>query len=73
MHFYGVSGDIFGEYLRMSKSTCLESMYGFCRVVIVVFGKLYLGKPTIEDTPLVLSFDEARGFSGKIDIIDYMH
>ena len=29
---YGVAGDLVDEYLRMSESTCLESMYRFCKV-----------------------------------------
>ncbi|XP_071683696.1 uncharacterized protein [Lolium perenne] len=35
---YGMAADIFDEYLRMCETTCLESMYRFCRVVIAVFG-----------------------------------
>ncbi|XP_071680111.1 uncharacterized protein [Lolium perenne] len=33
MHFYGMFGDIFDEYLQMCESTCHESMYRFCRAV----------------------------------------
>ena len=35
---YGVPGDLIDEYVRMSESTCLESLYKFCKAVIVVFG-----------------------------------
>jgi hypothetical protein len=35
---YGVVDDLIDEYLRMSETTCLESMYQFCKVVIAVFG-----------------------------------
>lgn len=31
---YGVAGDLVDEYLRMSESTCLESMYRFCQAVV---------------------------------------
>ena len=31
---YGVAGDLVDEYLRMSESTCLESMYKFCQAVV---------------------------------------
>jgi len=31
---YGVAGDLANEYLRMGESTCLESMYRFCRAVV---------------------------------------
>jgi hypothetical protein len=27
---YGVVGDLVDEYMRMSQSTCIESMYNFC-------------------------------------------
>ena len=35
---YGVADDLVDEYLRMSESTFLESMYRFCEVVVQVFG-----------------------------------
>ena len=35
---YGVPGDLIGEYVRTSESTFLESLYKFCKAVIVVFG-----------------------------------
>ena len=47
---YGVPGDLIDEYVRMSESTCLESLYKFCKAVIAVFGPDYLRKPTPEDT-----------------------
>jgi hypothetical protein len=34
---YGVAGDLTDEYLRMSESNRLESMYKFCKAVIAVF------------------------------------
>ena len=42
---YGVSCDLIDEYVRMSKSTSLDSMYKFCKVVIAVFGPEYLREP----------------------------
>jgi hypothetical protein len=44
---YEVAGDLIDEYLRMSKTTCLESMYKFCKTVIAVFGTVYLREPTV--------------------------
>ena len=35
---YEVPGDLIDEYVRMSESTCLESLYKFCKAVIAVFG-----------------------------------
>ncbi|KAK1631439.1 hypothetical protein QYE76_005754 [Lolium multiflorum] len=69
----GMTADIFDEYLRMSESTCLESMYRFCRAVIVVFGQHYCREPTVEVTRRLLSINESRGFPGMIGSIDCMH
>ena len=57
----------------MGESTCLESMYRFCRAVIAVFGEYYLRGPTVEDTRRLLAINEAREFSGMIGSIDCMH
>jgi hypothetical protein len=70
---YGVPGDLIDEYLRMSESTYLESMYKFCKAVIAVFGTVYLREPTVEDTVRLLSINEERGFLGMIGSIDCMH
>jgi hypothetical protein len=70
---YGVVGDIIDEYLRMSESTCLESMYKFCKAVIAVSGIVYLREPTVEDTARLLSINEEREFPGMIGSIDCMH
>ncbi|XP_071680083.1 uncharacterized protein [Lolium perenne] len=70
---YGMSGDIFDEYLRMSESTCLESMYRFCRAVNALFGELYLRNSTIEETRQLLSINEAREFPNMIGSIYCMH
>ncbi|KAK1605723.1 hypothetical protein QYE76_029396 [Lolium multiflorum] len=70
---YGMVVDIFDEYLRMGESTCLESMYRFCRAVIAVFGEYYCREPTVEDTRRLLSINESRGFPGMIGSIDCMH
>jgi hypothetical protein len=39
---YGVDGDLVDEYMRMSESTCIDSMYNFCQAIILVFGEEYL-------------------------------
>ncbi|XP_073362450.1 uncharacterized protein [Aegilops tauschii subsp. strangulata] len=43
---YGIPGDMVDEYVRMSETTCLMSMYKFCQAVIEVFGPKYLRQPT---------------------------
>jgi hypothetical protein len=70
---YGITADIFNEYLRMGESTCLEAIYQFCRAMIVVFGEYYLREPIVENTRRLLSIDESRGFPGMIGSIDCMH
>jgi hypothetical protein len=73
MLVYGVAGDLIDEYLRMSESTFLESMYKFYRAVIEVFGTVYLREPTVEDAARLLSINEERGFPGMIGSIHCMH
>jgi hypothetical protein len=70
---YGVASDLIDEYLRMSKSTRLESMYNFCRAVIALFDTIYLREPTVEDTSRLMSINEERGFPSMIGCIDCMH
>ena len=70
---YGVPGGLIDEYVRMSGSTCLDSLYKFCRVVIVVFGPEYLRKTTLEDTARLLAMNTSRGFPGMLGGIDCMH
>jgi hypothetical protein len=53
----GVACDLIDEYLRMSESTCLESMYKFFKSMIAVFGTVYLKEPNVEDTARILSIN----------------
>ncbi|XP_073367731.1 uncharacterized protein [Aegilops tauschii subsp. strangulata] len=70
---YRVLGDLIDEYVCMSESTCLESMYMFCKAVIVVFGPMYLREPTAQDTTRLLAMNASRGFPEMLDSIDCMH
>ena len=70
---YGVPGDLIDEYVRMSESTCLESLYKFCKAVIAVFGPEYLREPTAEDTACLLAMNASMGFPGMLDSIGCMH
>ena len=54
----------------MSESTCLESLYKFCKAVIVVFGPEYLREPAAEDTTRLLAMNARRGFPGMLDSIE---
>jgi hypothetical protein len=71
LHIYEVVGDLLDEYLRMRETTCLDSMYKFCKAMIVVFSKVYLIEPNVDDTAHLLSINEARGFPWMIRSIDW--
>nr|XP_040245575.1 uncharacterized protein LOC109770668 [Aegilops tauschii subsp. strangulata] len=68
---YGIPGDLVDEYVRMSETTCLMSMYKFCQAVIEVFGPEYLRQPTAADTERLLATNAARGFPGMLGSIDF--
>jgi hypothetical protein len=70
---YGVAGGLVDEYMCMSESTCIESMYNFCRPIISVFGEEYLREPNMEHTQRLLSINEKRGFPDMLGSIDCMH
>ena len=70
---YGIPGDLVDEYVRMSETTRLVSMYKFCQAVIEVFGPEYLRQPTAADTERLLATNAARGFPGMLGSIDCMH
>ncbi|XP_073362617.1 uncharacterized protein [Aegilops tauschii subsp. strangulata] len=70
---YGIPDDLVDEYVRMSETTCLMSMYKFCQAVIEVFGPEYLRQPTAAATQRLLATNAARGFSGMLGSIDCSH
>jgi hypothetical protein len=61
---YEVAGGTIDEYLRMSKTTCLDSMYMFCKIVTLIFSKVYPREPNVADTAQLLSINGAREFTG---------
>ena len=70
---YGIPGDLVDEYVRMSESTCLLSLYSFCTAVVEVFGSEYLREPTVVDTERLLAINAERGFPGMLGSIGCMH
>jgi hypothetical protein len=59
---YGISGDLVDEYVRMSESTCLLSMYSFCTAVVKAFGPEYLREPSAADIEMLLAINAERAF-----------
>ncbi|XP_073359709.1 uncharacterized protein [Aegilops tauschii subsp. strangulata] len=70
---YGILGDLVDEYVRISESTCLLSLYSFYKAMVAVFGPEYLRQPTAADTERLLATNAARGFPGMLGSIDCMH
>ncbi|KAI4969990.1 hypothetical protein ZWY2020_000904 [Hordeum vulgare] len=70
---YGIPDDLVDEYVCMSETTCLMSMYKFCQAVIEVFGPEYLRQPIAANTERLLATKAARGFPGMLGSIDCMH
>jgi hypothetical protein len=62
-----VAGDLVDEYMQMSGSTYLDSMYKFCQAVVEVFSNVYMREPNMEDTQRLLSINAERGFSGYLE------
>nr|XP_020195501.1 uncharacterized protein LOC109781306 [Aegilops tauschii subsp. strangulata] len=58
---YGIPGDLVDEYVHMSESTCLLSLYNFCKAVVAVFGPEYLRQPNAADTERLLATNATRG------------
>ena len=70
---YGISDDLVDEYIHMSESTCLASLYMFYKAVVAVFGAEYSRVPNAADTTRWLAINESRGFPGMLGSIDCMN
>ncbi|EMS50894.1 Zinc finger protein MAGPIE [Triticum urartu] len=57
---YGTTTDSWGEYLRMSRSTCKDAMVRSATAMVLVFGPQYLREPNGTDTDRRLTISEAR-------------
>ncbi|XP_051196729.2 uncharacterized protein [Lolium perenne] len=70
---YRALPDTANDYLRMTESTCTETLYKFCQAIITVFSKDYLRPLRADDIARILQKNAARGFSEILRSIDYMH
>jgi hypothetical protein len=70
---YGSPADAVDEYVRISKSTAIESLQCFSHSVIRVIRDQYLREPTAADTQRILSYNKKRGFPGMLSSLDCMH
>ncbi|KAL7605017.1 hypothetical protein Lser_V15G17409 [Lactuca serriola] len=71
---YGMGADKWNEYFRMLEHTVRDSVYTFCKVICLVYGRQYLHKPTISDIHQLYTVHEGKhGFPGMLGSIDYMH
>ncbi|KAK9288857.1 hypothetical protein L1049_017323 [Liquidambar formosana] len=59
---YGFSADHCDEYLKMGKTTAIESLKHFCDVVIALYEGQYLRSPNEQDIAHLLQVGEERGF-----------
>nr|XP_020159596.1 uncharacterized protein LOC109744861 [Aegilops tauschii subsp. strangulata] len=66
---YCTTADLWDEYLRMSESTCGDTMVGFATVEVKVFGPQYLREPTVTDTERFLAISEAIGWVGLLETL----
>ena len=70
---YGVAADFMDEYVRIGKSTAIESLKKFVKAVVDIFSKEYLRYPNNENIAIILANGERRGFLGMLGSIDCMH
>ncbi|KAM2425265.1 hypothetical protein ACFX1W_022725 [Malus domestica] len=69
----GCSADSTDEYCRLAKSTAIENLKRFCKVIEAIYEATYLRKPNREDLKRLLSKENKRGFPGMIKSLDCMH
>ncbi|KAK2645506.1 hypothetical protein Ddye_020701 [Dipteronia dyeriana] len=70
---YGCLADAIDEYLKIGKSTTIESLKRFCRAVVEKFIGEYLRSPNATDVARLLRIGKDRGFPGMLGSLDCMH
>ena len=70
---YGIPADYTDEYLRIGEDTTTESVRRFARMVIKLYGPVYLRAPNEDDTKRLMEENEKRGWPGMLGSVDCMH
>nr|XP_017228190.1 PREDICTED: putative nuclease HARBI1 [Daucus carota subsp. sativus] len=70
---YGISADGVDDYIRIAKSTAIESVRKFVVAIVQIFGEQYLRSPNDVDIQRLMKVAEQRGFPGMLGSIDCMH
>ncbi|XP_071695249.1 uncharacterized protein [Rutidosis leptorrhynchoides] len=71
---YGITADMFDEYLKMGEKTSYVCLNNFFKCIIDLYGREYLRKPTATDIARLYSaHEEKRGFKGTLGSIDCIH
>ncbi|XP_051197020.1 uncharacterized protein [Lolium perenne] len=70
---YGIPADYTDEYLRIGQDTTTESVRRFAKLVIPLYGDVYLRAPNEEDTKRLMKMNEKRGWPGMLGSLDCMH
>ncbi|XP_020243553.1 uncharacterized protein LOC109821808 [Asparagus officinalis] len=67
---YGLPADATDEYVKISKSTAIESMPKFCHAMVEIFAERYLRTPNANDIARLLYIGKKRDFSGMLGSLD---
>lgn len=70
---YGTPADSIDEYVKIGKSTAIESLKKFCRGVVDIFKSEYLRSPNAADIARLLRVAEDRGFPGMLGSLDILY
>ncbi|KAK1642069.1 hypothetical protein QYE76_059874 [Lolium multiflorum] len=70
---YGIPTDYTHEYLRIGQDTTTESISSFVKLVIRLYGDVYLRAPNEQDTKRLMEMNEKRGWPRMLGSLDCMH
>ena len=70
---YGVASYVVDDYVRIDKSTAIESLQRFVSAIVAIYSDEYLRSPNSADIARLLAIGERRGFPGMLGSIDCMH